>query len=77
MAALRRGIRTVIIPKDNERDLEEIDQTVRKSLNFVSAQTVDTVLRTALNYKAEITPIILQDIPGEVKKKAPKTTIRQ
>ena len=29
MAALRSGIRTVIIPKDNVKDLEEIDQTVR------------------------------------------------
>ena len=44
MAALRHGIRTVIIPADNERDLEEIDQTVRRQLNFVSASTVDTVL---------------------------------
>ena len=49
MAALRHGIRTVIIPKDNERDLEEIDQIVRNSLNFVTAQTVETVLNTALN----------------------------
>ncbi len=38
MAALRHGVRTVIIPKDNERDLEEIDQTVRRQLNFISAQ---------------------------------------
>ena len=77
MAALRRGIRTVIIPKDNERDLEEIDQTVRNSLNFVAAQTVDTVLRTALNHKAEVAPIILQDIPEEVKKKSRSSRIRQ
>ena len=37
-----------------ERDLEEIDQSVRKCLNFVTAQTVDTVLQTALNYKKEV-----------------------
>ena len=49
MAALRHGVRTVIIPKDNERDLEEIDQTVRRQLNFISAQTMDTVLSAALN----------------------------
>ena len=49
MAALRYGIHTVIIPKDNERDLEEIDQNVRNALNFVVAETVDTVLNTALN----------------------------
>lgn len=48
MAALRHGIKTVIIPKDNRRDLEEIDQTVRKSLNFILADQVDTVLDAAL-----------------------------
>ena len=77
MAALRHGIRTVIIPKDNERDLEEIDQTVRNSLNFVSAQTIDTVLNTALNRKTEIVPTILQDIPDEVKIKSRKPRIQQ
>ncbi len=53
MAALRYGVKTVIIPKDNLRDLEEIDQTVRNGLNFVSAQTMDTVLDVALVPKAE------------------------
>ena len=48
MAALRHGCTTVIIPKDNARDLEEIDQTVRSQLNFVLASTADTVLETAL-----------------------------
>ena len=77
MAALRHGIRTVIIPKDNARDLEEIDPVVRKSLNFVAAQTVDTVLDAALNRKSEIVPTILTDIPGEVKQKSRKPGIRQ
>ena len=49
MAALRHGISTVVIPKANEKDLEEIDQTVRKHLQFVTAETVDTVLHTALD----------------------------
>ncbi len=48
MAALRHGIKTVIIPQDNLRDLEEIDQTVRKSLNFITAKHIDTVLEAAL-----------------------------
>ena len=77
MAALRYGIRTVIIPKDNERDLEEIDQTVRSALNFVLAQNVDTVLQTALNPKEEVVPKILQDIPGDVTQKTRKPVIRQ
>ena len=77
MAALRHGIRTVIIPRDNERDLEEIDQTVRRQLNFVSAQTIDTVLETALNRNTEAVPAFLGDLPEDMKSKAPKPGLRQ
>ena len=77
MAALRHGIHTVIIPKDNERDLEEIDQTVRKSLNFVIAETVDTVLVAALNKAVDTVPGILKDIPSDMAQKTRKTVIQQ
>ena len=77
MAALRHGIRTVIIPKDNEKDLEEIDQTVRNALNFVTAQTIETVLHTALNQTSEVYQPIYSDIPGEMKPKTRKPVIRQ
>ena len=76
MAALRHGITTVIIPKDNERDLEEIDQTVRRSLNFITAQTVDTVLDAALNRVPEVSPTILGSIP-EAKKQNRNAGLRQ
>ena len=77
MAALRHGIRTVIIPKDNEKDLEQIDPIVRSSLNFITAQTVDTVLKTALNGSAEIVPTLITEIPGDVKSNTRKPVIRQ
>lgn len=77
MAALRHGIRTVIIPKDNERDLEEIDQTVRKQLNFISASTVETVLDAALNHNVEPAPTILGALPEEVSGKPRRREIRQ
>ena len=48
MAALRNGVRTVILPEENVSDLEEIDQTVRSALHFVPASQVDQVLTTAL-----------------------------
>ena len=76
MAALRQGIRTVIIPEENLRDLEEIDQTVRKSLNFVTARSIDTVLDTALVRQHEATAPVLADIPREIKK-THKPSIRQ
>ena len=48
MAAFRNGIKTVIIPADNGRDLDEIDQTVRKALQFVLVERADQVLSAAL-----------------------------
>ena len=77
MAALRHGIRTVVIPADNQRDLEEIDPVVRKSLNFVIADRIDTVLDTALNKKPEPVTGILGDIPGDLKQKGRSNAIRQ
>ncbi len=48
MAAYRAGITTVCIPKDNEPDLEEIDDKVRANIRFVPAEDISTVLETAL-----------------------------
>ena len=53
MAAMRSGIKTVIIPAENVKDLEEIDQTVRAALQFISAEHVDTVLAYALVHPQE------------------------
>ena len=48
MAALRAGVKTVIIPADNEPDLEKIDQTVRMQLKFVPTSHVDNILDLVL-----------------------------
>ena len=78
MAALRHGIRTVIIPADNERDLDDIDPTVRRSLNFVTVTEIDAVLETALNpICVESMNPVLTNLPGEVQKKSRKTGLRQ
>lgn len=53
MAAYRNGIRTVIIPEKNVPDLHEVDEVVKKNIEFVPAGTLDTVLKTALVYKPE------------------------
>mgnify|MGYP006390178099 CR=1 FL=1 len=57
MAALRAGIKTVIIPKDNEKDLQEIDGTVRRALNFLLVDHVDSVISAALNAVEEAEPL--------------------
>ncbi len=48
LAAHRAGLRTLIIPQDNERDLEEVPESVRKELRFVPVKHVDQVLAEAL-----------------------------
>ena len=52
MAALRAGVSTVIIPAENEPDLDEIDQDVRARLKFVTADHVDAILDIALKRRA-------------------------
>jgi ATP-dependent Lon protease len=48
LAARRAGIHTVILPRRNERDLEDIAPELRQELEFVFVDTVDEVLNTAL-----------------------------
>ncbi len=50
MAAYRAGIRTVVIPKDNESDLQDIEPVVREKLKFVTAAHMDTVMETAIDF---------------------------
>ncbi len=48
LAAHRGGLKTVLIPKDNERELSEIPDNVKKGLNIIPVTTVDDVLENAL-----------------------------
>jgi ATP-dependent Lon protease len=48
LAALRGGMKTVLIPKDNEKDLAEIPDNVKKDLTIVPVSSVDQVLQLAL-----------------------------
>jgi ATP-dependent Lon protease len=66
MAAARNGIKTVILPADNMKDLEEIDQTVRAALRFIPVEQVDAVLAQALTHdpaQAAIDPKLLPAKP--------------
>jgi len=53
IAAHRAGIKTVIIPKDNKKDLEDIPNYVLKALNFVYVEHMDEVLKVALKEKSK------------------------
>ncbi len=48
LAAYRIGIRDVIIPEDNKKDLEEIPDSVKEKINFIPVSEVDAVFRTAI-----------------------------
>ena len=48
MAAHRAGIKTIIIPKENESDIELIDEIIRKEVTFITAEHIETVLENAL-----------------------------
>lgn len=58
LAAARFGIKTVIMPKRNEADLDDVPESVRKTIKFILVDTVDEVLAAAL------------DVPEEESKKA-------
>lgn len=75
MAALRRGIHTVIIPAENEKDLEEIDPLVRQALNFVTTDHVDKILETVLVRAAPEEPAAL--LPQERTARRQTVSVRQ
>ena len=55
LAALRAGVKTVLIPEENEKDLAEIPENVKNGLKIIPVGTVDEVLAHALTQK--LTPI--------------------
>jgi ATP-dependent Lon protease len=48
LAAHRNGLRTIILPKRNEQDLDDVPEEIKKSMKFIYAETVDDVLESAL-----------------------------
>lgn len=48
LAAKKVGIKTVILPKENKKDLDEIMDEIKDGMQFVLAETMEDVLQTAL-----------------------------
>ena len=53
LAAHRAGIKTIILPKKNERDLEDVPEDVKQSLKFEFVENLDQVLDIALRKQTE------------------------
>ncbi len=71
LAALRGGLKTVLIPKENERDLAEIPDNVKKGLEIVPVVSVDEVLERALT--VTLVPIEWDEDEGGVEKVSDKS----
>jgi ATP-dependent Lon protease len=55
LAAHRAGIKTVILPRDNERDLEDVPAELRQELDLVLVETAEEVLARALEETVTVT----------------------
>lgn len=73
LAARRFGIKTVILPKRNEKDLEDVPKNVRKNMNFVFVETMDDVLKAALKKKLSPRQRKLPPVARKVEKRMPAT----
>ncbi len=62
LAANRAGINTVILPKKNEKDLEEIPERIRKEMHFKFIQRMDEAIELALKHPEEIRPTERQTV---------------
>jgi len=61
LAAHRAGSRTVILPRDNEKDLAEIPATIQQELNLRFVESMDEVLDLALESKIEVPPVLVSE----------------
>ena len=73
LAAHRAGIKKVLIPADNQKDLVEIPETIRKNIEIVSVKTVDEVLKHAL--MKELKPIKWAEIDQVSNKNKEKSEV--
>jgi ATP-dependent Lon protease len=57
LAALRHGIREAIVPRDNEKDIPDIPEQVRREMKLHFVQSMDEVLKIALEREIEALPL--------------------
>jgi ATP-dependent Lon protease len=62
LAAHRAGIKTILLPHDNEQDLDDIPEEIRNSVQFIFVDMVEDVVRNALEPLAETVPPTAGDI---------------
>ncbi|MBQ8538020.1 MAG: endopeptidase La [Ruminococcus sp.] len=77
MAAYKAGIKNVVIPKDNERDITDIDETVKKHINFIPVSTIDEVLGLAVKPMSKSSKKLKTDVIIPERKNTRRSTVAQ
>ena len=70
LAAHRGGIKTVIIPKENERDLKEIPDNIKADLDIKAVKWIDEVLDIALKYQPKPVEKTDKEVVASVQRKS-------
>jgi ATP-dependent Lon protease len=70
LAAHRHGIRDLVLPKDNEKDLPDIPEIIRKDMNLIFVESMDEVLKIALERELPAAPVIQPPVAHPVADKA-------
>ena len=65
LAAHRMGLRTILLPKDNEKDLADIPQEILASLTVNSVETMDEVLQVALERPIVLDSAAVAPVAGD------------
>jgi ATP-dependent Lon protease len=77
LAAHRGGIKTVVIPQDNERDLTEIPDNIKEDLTIIPVRWVDQVLEIALQHQPKpYSDEEYQELEAEIQKGASEVSVR-
>src|SRR5512138_1681947 len=75
LAAHRNGLRTIILPKRNEQDLDDVPDEIKKSMKFIFVETVDEVLDSALeSNRQRSNPADKRGSPAEKATRSKKTS---
>lgn len=69
LAALRAGMKTIIFPKNNEKDLEEVPKHLQKGLEFIFVEQMDTVFKHVFRKKIRAKKTTLRKSPRKMVKK--------
>lgn len=77
MAAYKSGVKNVIIPKDNERDIVEIDETVKAKINFIPVSSIDEVIPLVLKPTTKAQSKIKSDVIINNTKSSKRTSVTQ